>query len=194
MSFENICEQMNIKKFESEVLQSMKKSLIFLEKELSSIRTGRPHTGLVENIRIEVYGQFSPLKHLALISIPDSITINIQPFDTSIISSIQNTLSSEEFNFNPKSDGRMIKIIIPPLSQERREECKKMVHKKGEEFTIQLRAIRQEYINNIKKSEKEKLISQDFSLKLQKMIQILYEKTCETIKTIIEKKISSLIN
>lgn len=188
MTGDGIHEGIQIKEFENNIFQEMQKIVNFLEKELGKIRTGRAHVSLVEDIHISVYDEISPLKHIALITVPDSVTIIIQPFDVSILATIQNTLSSSEFNLNPKNDGKVIKISIAPMSQERRNECKKMVSRKVEEYIIQVRSVRQDYINKIKKAEKDKLISQDFSQKLQKIVQNIYDKIVFIIDGITQKK------
>jgi ribosome recycling factor len=189
MVIDGIHDGLNLKAFEADIIEEMQKPLAFLEKELAKIRTGRAHVSLVEDIRIMIYGsEYSPLKHISLITVPDSSTLIIQPFDISILSDIQNVLSSTEFNLNPKNDGKVLKISLPPMSQERRNEYKKLVGKKSEETAIQIRAVRQDYINAIKKAEKDKLVSQDFSQKLQKIVQSVYEKIIQQVDTMIDKK------
>jgi ribosome recycling factor len=184
----------NLKNFENELLKLFTPILSFLEKELSKIRTNRAHPSLIEDIRVVTYGgqETTLLKHLALITTPDALTLLIQPFDISTNTDIEKALSQSEVGLNPKNDGKAIKISLPPMSKERRIELNKTVSKKKEDGIVQARKIRQDILNEIKKAEKDKNISQDFSQRLQKTLQQSFDKINEQLDLICKKKEQSL--
>ncbi len=184
----------NLKNFELEAVKLFNPILLFLEKELSKIRTNRAHPSLIEDIKIIIYcGQETTLlKHIALITTPDPTTLLIQPFDASTNNDIERALSQSEVGLNPKNDGKSIKIILPPMSKERRLELSKMVSKKKEDVIIQSRKIRQDILNEIKKAEKDKNLSQDMSQKLQKNLQNLFDKINLQFDQICQKKDTTL--
>jgi ribosome recycling factor len=184
----------NLKNFENDSLKIFSPVLLFLEKELSKIRTNRAHPSLIEDIKIISYGgaETTQLKNLALITTPDALTLLIQPFDTSIINDIEKGLSQSEIGLNPKNEGRFIKINLPPMSKERRIELSKIVSKKKEDAIVQARKTRQDILNEIKKAEKDKGLSQDFSQRLQKALQQCFDKINEQLDLISKKKEISL--
>jgi len=184
----------NLKNFESEVLKLFAPTLLFLEKELSKIRTSRAHPSLIEDIKVSTYNgkQITLLKHLALITTPDAATLLIQPFDASTNTDIEKSLSQSEVGLNPKNDGKTIKISLPPMSKERRLELGKTVSKKKEESIVHARKTRQDILNEIKKAEKDKNLSQDTSQRLQKTLQQSFDKINDQLDILCRKKEISL--
>lgn len=184
----------NLKNFESETTKLFTPVLLFLEKELSKIRASRAHPSLIEDIKISTYAgqQITLLKHLALITTPDAITLLIQPFDASTNNDIEKALSQSDIGLNPKNDGKTIKISLPPMSKERRMELSKTVSKKKEEVVIQARKTRQDILNEIKKAEKDKHLSQDNSQRLQKTLQQSFDKINDQLELLCKKKETSL--
>ncbi len=138
----------------------MKKSVEALTKELSSIRTGRPSPALVEHIKIDYHGVPTPLIQLASISIPEPKTIAIHPWDRSIINNIDKAILKSDLGLNPVNDGNNIRITLPALTEERRKDLIKAVHKRLEESRITIRNLRRESIDELKTAEKNKEISQ----------------------------------
>lgn len=187
-------ENLSIKDFEKSISEEVKKIVEFLDKELIKLRVNRVHPSLVEDLKVNIYGKVTLLKGLAVITTPESNIIIISPFDPSNISEIEKALSILDLGGTPKNDGKTIKIIIPPMSQSRRLELVKMVHLKKEESLISIRKIRQEVLSDLKKVEKDKKISEDFSKKLQKSLQNFIEEINLSINLICQKKEKSLLD
>ncbi len=157
--------------------QKMKSSLDGLKTELSTIRTGRASPALVEHLRVDYLGTPMPLNQLATISAPEARLIVIQPWDKSTVSSIVKSIQKSELSLNPMSDGNVIRLAIPPLTEERRQELIKLVKKRIEERKIIIRQIRQDTLNAIRTAEKNKEISQDESKRSQDQLQKLTDRT-----------------
>ena len=139
----------------------MKASLEGLKTELSTIRTGRASPSLVEHLKVDYAGTLMPLNQLATISAPEARLIVIQPWDKSALSAIVKGIQKSDLSLNPMSDGNVIRLAIPPLTEERRQELVKLVKKRIEERKVIIRQIRQDTLNNIRTAEKNKEISQD---------------------------------
>ena len=158
----------------------MQKAINALSQELATIRTGRATPALVEHIRADYHGVPTPLNQMASISIPDAKMILIQPWDRSAIKEIEKAILKSDLGLNPTTDSNGIRIIIPPLTEERRKDLTKAVHKRVEETKVALRNIRRDGIENTRKAEKNKEISQDESKRgadqLQKLIDSYTEK------------------
>ena len=141
--------------------EKMKKSVEVLRAELASIRTGRATPALVEHIKVEYAGVPTPLKQLANISAPEARLIVIQPWDQRSIGNIEKAILKSDLGLNPTNDGNLVRISIPPLTEERRQELIKIVHKRVEEGRIAIRNLRREAMEEMKRLEKNKDISQD---------------------------------
>jgi len=165
---------------------SMSKSVEAAQRNFNTIRTGRANTSLLDRISVEYYGTETPLKSLATISTPDSQTIAIQPFDLSSLAAIEKSISTSELGFTPNNDGKIIRINVPPLTEERRKEFCKLASKYAEEGKVALRNIRRDAIEKIKKSEKDGDLSEDQSRDEQETIQ----KETDHFINDIEKKLS----
>jgi ribosome recycling factor len=185
-------ENLSQKDFEKKVLDEMRKSIDFFEKELLKIRTSRAHTSLVDGIKVDLYGQFMPLRSIAVITVPEPTTIFIQPFDPSSVLQIEKALMQSDLGTQPRNDGKSIKIILPPMSQARRAELIKSVYKKQEEILIAIRKIRQDILTSLKQAEKDKKLSEDFSSRLQKSLQSCLDETGKNISKLVESKEKSL--
>ncbi len=149
----------------SEVLVSatadMQKCVDGLSHELSGIRTGRASPALVEDVLVEYHGTNIPLKQLANIAVPEPALISIQPWDRTSLRAVEKALLKANLGLNPSNDGSLIRLMIPPLSEERRTELAKLVSKRVEERKVALRNIRRDYVSKLKQMEKDKEISQD---------------------------------
>ena len=150
---------------------TMSKSVEAAQRNFNTIRTGRANTSLLDRISVEYYGAETPLKSLATISTPDSQTISIQPFDLGSLASIEKAIATSDLGFTPNNDGKIIRINIPPLTEERRKEFCKLASRYAEEGKVALRNIRRDAIEKIKKSEKDGEISEDQSRDQQDLIQ-----------------------
>jgi len=151
----------------------MKASIKVFREDLATIRTGHATPSLVEHVKVEYAGVPTPLNQLAGISAPEAGLLIIQPWDKGSIGSIEKAILKSELGLNPSNDGNIIRISIPPLSEERRQELIKVVHKRVEERRIAVRNLRHEAHNDLKKLEKDKEISQDEHKRAQDQLQKL---------------------
>lgn len=176
------------KDFESALKPEMEKPLEFLKKELLKIRTGRSNPAMIENIRVQCYGSDMGLKELAAISAPDARLLVIQPWDKTVINNIEKALQTSDLGLTPVNDGDLIRIQLPNLSSERREEFIKILHKKLEECRIAIRNVRKEFQNAVRDSEKDKDISIDYSKKLLANLQTITDKYIGLAEDLANKK------
>ena len=172
---------------ENNYSQKMIKTFEVLTKELSSLRTGRANANMLDLIKVDVYGQKMPINQLTSITTPDPRMINIQVWDLNNVPLIESSIRKSELGLNPQIDGQLIRLPIPDLSEERRNEIKKLIKSMGEKCKISIRNIRREGNDELKKLLKLKEISEDDEKKFVKKIQIV---TDENIKKIDDKIIS----
>lgn len=151
--------------------REMQEALEHLDAELSSLQIGRANPALVNDISIEAYGTTQPLKTIANVSIPDPQTIQIQPYDKGILSNIEKSLRVSSLNLNPSNDGVVVRINIPPTTEERRKELVKMVGQKAENSRVSIRHARQKAHDIIKKMKDDKTISEDELYTYQEALQ-----------------------
>lgn len=171
----------------------MQTSVGGFKEDLATIRTGHATPALVEHIKVEYAGVPTPLNHMAGISAPEAGLIVIQPWDKSTISSIEKAILRSELGLNPSNDGILIRISIPPLSEERRQELIKVVHKRIEERKIVVRNLRHEAMNELKKLEKDKEISQDEHKRSHVQLQNLTDRFISEIEQIGKNKEKELM-
>ncbi len=167
--------------------QKMDKSFVVFTKELSSLRTGRANASMLDLVKVEVYGQNMPINQLATITTPEPRIINIQVWDLNNVNLIDSAIKKSELGLNPQIDGQLIRLPIPDLSEERRNEIKKIIKSTGEKCKVSIRNIRREANDELKKLLKSKDISEDDENKFEKIIQ---KTTDQHIKLIDEKVIS----
>ena len=172
---------------ENNYIQKMSKTFEVFTKELSSLRTGRANSSMLDIIKVDVYGQKMPINQLGSITTPEPRMINIQVWDQNNVSLIDSSIRKSELGLNPQIDGQLIRLPIPDLSEERRTEIKKLIKSMGEKCKISVRNIRREANDELKKLLKSKDISEDDETKFEKKIQTI---TDEQIKKIDEKVIS----
>lgn len=151
--------------------QKMHKSVEALQKELASIRTGRASPGLIEHLKVEYAGSTLPLNQLAGISVPGPNLLVIQPWDRGGIMNIEKAILTSDLGLNPTNDGRVIRVSIPPLTEERRQELIKVVRRRVEEGKVAIRNLRREVMDELKAQEKNKEISQDEHKRAQDQLQ-----------------------
>lgn len=159
-----------------------------LHREYGGIRTGRASISLLDGIRVDYYGTQTPLSQVANLSTPDPRLITVQPWDASLVKEIERAILKSDLGLTPGNDGRLIRLPIPPLTEERRKELVKVVKRMAEECRISIRNSRREAIEAIKKSEKDKDVSEDDSHKAQDNIQKLTDDFIKQINTIQEHK------
>lgn len=167
----------------------MSLSIEALSRELMHLRAGRANAGLVDHIKVEAYGDQMPLNQLATISAPDATTILISPFDKSQVSAVEKAINTSDLGLMPQSDGSLIRITVPPLTEDRRKELVKAVHKHGEETRVALRNVRRDANDHLKKLEKAKEMSEDqFHDHLAEVDKLLETKLDELDKLITSKE------
>ena len=164
--------------------QKMMKTIEVFSKELTSLRTGRANANMLDLVKVDVYGQKMPINQLASVTTPEPRMINIQVWDLNNVSLIDSSIRKSELGLNPQIDGQLIRLPIPDLSEERRNEIKKLIKSMGEKCKISIRNIRREANDELKKLLKSKDISEDDENKFEKRIQ---EVTDQNIKKIDDK-------
>jgi ribosome recycling factor len=167
---------------------SMEKAIAAFQKELNRLRTGRASPALLEGIRVDYYGTPTPINQTASVNIPESRLIVIQPWDKSTIEPIEKAIQKANLGLSPTNDGQVIRIAIPPLTEERRKELGKLAKKMAEECKIAVRNIRREANDSLKKLEKDKGISEDDYHRATEDVQKSTDKKIEQIDTIMEAK------
>ena len=168
--------------------QRMKKATEFLETEYKGLRTGRASTGLVDNLRVEYYGNLTPLNQLATTAAPDATSIIIKPFDPSALKEIEKAIKASDLGLSPVSDGKAIRLPIPPLSEERRKQIATQVKHMGEQSKVSVRNIRRDANKKIDDLEKAKGITEDDRDKSKKDIDDLTKKYVDKIDSLIKSK------
>ena len=165
----------------------MSKTIDVFSKELNSLRTGRANSGMLDLVKVDVYGQKMPINQLGTITTPEPRMINIQVWDLNNVILIDSAIKKSELGLNPQIDGQLIRLPVPDLSEERRTEMKKIVKSMGEKCKVSIRNIRRDGNDELKKMLKSKDISEDEEKKFEKIIQDL---TDNNIK-LIDEKVSS---
>lgn len=166
----------------------MKGAIQALEEDLSAIRTGRANPSLVERLPVEYYGSETPLLQLASISVPEARVLLIRPFDPTTLKIIEKAILASDLGLTPNNDGKVIRLNLPPLTEDRRRDLVKLVQKRLEESRIAIRNIRRDQMKDLKDFEKEKMISED-DLKIgEEEIQKLTDKFAAEIEKVGEHK------
>lgn len=159
-----------------------------LSENFRSLRTGQANSALVENILVDYYGTKAPLKQMANISIPDPATIAIQPWDVNSLGDIEMALRNSEIGLNPSSDGRVIRLSLPPMTAERREELVKMLHKTAEECRVAIRSLRENTWKEVKNLESQKQITEDDRYSAEKELNKIIDDYNLKINKLLEDK------
>lgn len=180
------------KSFESLLKEHMDKPLKHYDKELAAIRTGRASIAILENIKVEAYGQVMGLRELATLSAPDARLLTVQPWDKSIIAEIEKAIAASDIGAAPVNDGTIIRIQLPQMSASRREELVKLLGKKTEECKVSVRNIRKDFHNEVRDADKKHLISEDFAEKLSALMQKVTDSFIEKVDQIHTKKATEI--
>jgi ribosome recycling factor len=170
--------------FSTETEQHMEKSLAALRRELANIRTGRANPSVIEHLTVDYYGAPTPLQQLANIAAPDPRQLLVQPYDRSALGSIEKAIRSSDFGFNPTNDGSTIRIIIPQLTEERRRDFVKLVHKRVEEAKVAVRNVRRDANDSLKKQRKDKELSEDEEKRALEQLQKLTDRAIRDAESI----------
>jgi len=184
LSIEEKKMQETISKAESK----MKKSLTALDDEFKTIRTGRASAALFDQVRVEAYGTPTPLNQVATVSVPEARLVVIQPWDKGLLSDIEKAIQKSELSVNPSNDGKVIRIAIPPLTEDRRKEFVKVAKNMAEQSRVAVRNIRREANEALKKKQKSSEITEDEEKKGSDEIQKLTDKYINEINSLLEEK------
>jgi ribosome recycling factor len=177
-----------IKELLQETENRMRKTVEVLESDLRTIRAGRASPALVERVMVEYYGTPTPLNQLAVISAPEPQLLTIRPYDSGSLADIERAILKSELGLTPSNDGRIIRLPIPRLTEERRQELAKLVRQRVEESKVALRNIRRETLDGLREFEKEKLISEDDFYRGKDDIQDLTDRYAEQVDEVSARK------
>ncbi len=177
-----------IKEVVSEAEERMKKTIDVLRKDLASLRAGRATPALLDKILVDYYGVPTPINQMANVSVPEPRLLVIQPWDKSVISSIEKAILKSDLGLTPNNDGTVIRLSIPQLTQERRNELVKVVRKKAEDARVAIRNVRRDANEHLKDMEKKHEISEDDFKRAQEEVQKLTDKCIKDVDKILENK------
>lgn len=168
--------------------ERMEKSISVLKENLSRMRAGRANPAVLDKVEVDYYGAPTPINQLANISVPEARVIVIQPWDANSLKDIEKALQKSDIGINPNNDGKLIRLVFPPLTEERRRELTKTIKKDGEESKVAIRSIRREAIEFFKKQKKNSEITEDDLKDCEKDIQKITDNYTEEIDKIVEEK------
>lgn len=177
-----------IREIEQQARSRMEKSKADLHHALATIRTGRASLSLLDHVRVDYYGTPTPLSQMAALTVPEPTLISVQPWDVSQIGAIEKAIRAADLGLNPANDGKVVRVPIPPLTEERRKDLVKHLHHVLEEHRVGVRNIRRDANENIKKLLKEKKITEDDDKRAHEEVQKLTNKTIEEIDQIGKSK------
>ena len=173
--------------------QKMTKTLNGFEEELTTIRAGRANPHILDKITVDYYGSPTPLQQVANITVPEARMIQIQPWESSLIKSIEKAILTSDLGLNPSNDGKLIRLVLPELTEERRKELVKDVKKKGEAAKVAIRKIRRDANDTLKKANKNNEITEDELKDQQDKVQKATDKHIKTIDGMIDKKSQEIL-
>lgn len=182
-----------LKEILSDADSRMQQSVDHLRQELTKVRTGRANPDLLDHLRVEYYGSEIPISQAANITVADSRTLVIQPWEKSMVSPIEKAIMQSDLGLNPNTAGTTIRIALPPLTEERRRELTKVVHAEGENAKIAIRNVRRDVIHDVKDLQKEKEITEDDERRAESDIQDLTDKYVAKVDQVVETKDKELM-
>lgn len=177
-----------MKEIFSDCERRMSKVVSILEKEFSTIRAGRANPSVLDKIQVDYYGTPSPINQMAVVSVTEARTLLIQPWDVSTVKPIEKAILASDIGINPQSDGKIIRLTFPPLTEERRKEIVKSIGKYAEDAKVSVRNVRRDGIDKLKSLKKESVISEDELRDAEKRMQELTDKYCKSIDEVAQVK------
>jgi ribosome recycling factor len=171
----------------------MDKSIQSLKKDIATLRTGRANTSMLDTIKVDVYGQLMPVDQIATVSVPEARLISIQVWDKANTALVESAIQKSELGINPQTEGQIIRLRIPDLTEERRKDLIKVLKNMGEKGKISIRNVRREANEDLKKKLKDKMISEDDNKNFEKSIQKLTDQNVENIEKILTEKEKEII-
>lgn len=184
---------MNNEEVNLEAEERMDKAVDFLRSEYRMIRTGRASTALVENIRVDYYGSPTPMKQLANLSAPEPSLVVIKPFDTSVIKDMEKAILASSVGITPNSDGRIIRLVVPPLSGERRQQLAQQIKQMAEQARVSIRNIRRDSNKHIDQAQKDKILTEDQRDEGKKKIDDLTKKYISQVDELLQGKTKEIM-
>mgnify|MGYP000945117052 CR=1 FL=1 len=173
--------------------QKMKKTISVLKDDLAGLRAGRANPAILEKITVDYYGVPTPITQIGSVSVPEARVILIQPWEARMLGEIEKAIQKSDIGINPNNDGKVLRLIFPPLTEERRKELTKIVKKNGEDAKVAIRAIRRDALEQFKAQKKEGSITEDDLKDAEKEIQNLTDKFIEEIDKIVEAKNNEIL-
>jgi ribosome recycling factor len=171
-----------------EAEDKMKKSIEKMIQEFSSIRSGRATGNLLDHIKVDYYGTLTPMKQVAAVSVPDGRTIEVKPWDVGALHAIEKAISQSDLGLTANNDGKLIRIVIPTLTEDRRKEMVKVVRKTSEDFRVAVRNDRRDAMEKIKKGEKDKVLTEDQRKSAEGVLQAITDAHVKRIDDILTAK------
>ncbi|KUO95044.1 ribosome recycling factor [Ferroacidibacillus organovorans] len=173
--------------------ERMEKSVAALKRDFATVRAGRATPSLLDKVLVEYYGSMVPISQMANISVPDSRTLMIQPWDKSSLNDIERAIMKSDLGLSPSNDGVVIRLVLPQLTEQRRVELTKVIRKLAEEGRVAVRNVRRDVNDDVKKAEKQSLLPEDESRRLQEKIQDVTDKTVAEIDRLLAQKERELL-
>ena len=170
----------------------MQKTVEYLEQQFATVRAGRANAGVLDQIQVMYYGSPTPIQQVASVSVPDPRTLMIQPWDSSVLREIEKAILSSDLGINPQNDGKVIRLVFPQLTEERRKELAKQVKKYGEEGKVAVRNIRRDAMEKFKKQQKASEITEDDYKGIEKDIQKMTDDYIKKVEALSEQKETEL--
>ena len=173
--------------------EKMRKTIEVVKGDFASVRAGRANAAVLDRITVEYYGTPTPLNQVAAISSPDPRSLMIQPWDASLLKAIEKAIQTSDLGINPQNDGKVIRLLFPQLTEERRKELTKQVHKYGEDGKVAIRNIRRDAMDKCKKQQKDGELTEDDLKQCEKDLQTLTDKRCKELDELTAKKEAELM-
>lgn len=184
---------MSVAELKQDAERRMKKAVETLKEELTKIRTGRAHTGLLDHVMVEYYGTMVPIPQVANVTLLDARTLGVQPWEKSMMSKVEKAIRESDLGLNPANMGEIIRVPMPPLTEERRRELTKVVRHEGEQARVAVRNIRRDINQALKELQKKKEITEDELRRAEEEVQKLTDRFVKVIDETIEKKEAELM-
>ena len=184
---------MSIQDIRKQATEKMAKSIDTLKHDLAKVRTGRAHTGLIDHLRVDYYGSEMPINQVANVSLADARTISIQPFEKKMVHAVEKAIRDSDLGVNPATSGDVIRVPMPPLTEERRRELTKIVKHEGENAKVAVRNIRRDAITHLKDLLKKSEIGEDEEKRAQDDVQKMTDKSIADIDRLIAEKEKDLM-
>ncbi|MDD2407450.1 MAG: ribosome recycling factor [Tepidiphilus sp.] len=184
---------MNVAELKKDAEQRMAKAIEVLKVDLAKIRTGRAHTGLLDHVMVEYYGSMVPVPQVANVTLIDARTIGVQPWEKNMLSKIEKAIRESDLGLNPSNMGEILRVPMPPLTEERRRELGKVVRHEGEQARVAVRNVRRDVNQAIKDALKKKVVSEDEARRAEDDIQKITDRYIGEIDKLVEKKEQELL-